>query len=109
MARLGLSDHLGFLRRFKQQIVSGAQKLDGTLRRRSELYVLSAKVAYQNVRQDVKQFAGNTEMRRETTATESCPDCLDFAAQGWQPIGSLPLPGESSVCGSRCQCSVSYR
>lgn len=100
---------LDYLARFADQVRSGVQRLDGTLRRRAELYVLSAKGVFEDVRQKVHAELGHTEMRRTLHAKESCPDCVGYAAQGWQPIGSLPLPTEESQCGNRCECQVAYQ
>ena len=38
---------------------------------------------------------------------EHCEDCPPLAAQGWQPIGSLPGIGESE-CGPLCLCHFEY-
>ena len=37
-----------------------------------------------------------------------CQDCIDHAARGIVPIGSLPLPGQRCACRARCRCSVRY-
>jgi hypothetical protein len=46
-------------------------------------------------------------------STEDDPDgdregCLELAALGWQPIGTLPKIGES-VCIVNCHCRFAYR
>lgn len=52
---------------------------------------------------------GKAEMRRITKSVERCDDCLGYEAMGWQPIGSLPMPGVGSVCQTNCQCETEYR
>lgn len=50
-----------------------------------------------------------TQERRVLNIAEHCMDCVAYAGQGWQPIGSLPNPGEASACGSNCRCFKEYR
>ncbi len=38
-----------------------------------------------------------------------CQDCLDYAARGLVPIGSVPLPGQRCACRARCRCRVEYK
>ena len=41
---------------------------------------------------------------------EHCPDCISFAAEGWQPIGHFPTPCDGSTqCLVNCQCHKEYR
>lgn len=47
--------------------------------------------------------------RRLLGAAEHCKDCLDFAGQGWQPEGVLPVPSEGSVCDGNCRCTLERR
>lgn len=37
-----------------------------------------------------------------------CQDCLDYAARGIVPIGSLPMPGQRCACRSNCKCRIKY-
>lgn len=53
--------------------------------------------------------AGYTEERRVLTPAEHCEDCQGYAAQGWQPIGTLPEPGSGSRCHRNCKCIKEYR
>ena len=53
---------------------------------------------------------GYKEMRRVPRIdARTCPDCISFGGQGWQPIGSLPMPGKDCRCWDRCRCSMEYR
>jgi hypothetical protein len=48
-------------------------------------------------------------MRRKLDAqAQHCEDCMQYAARGVVPIGSVPLPGQRCACGSRCRCRVEY-
>lgn len=107
--RLALSDHLGFLRRFKEQVVSGAQKLDGTIRRRAELYIESARGVFESVRQDVKRLQGyDIEMNVLDSGSESCDGCVAEAERGWVSLGELIPIGERDPCMARCRCEIVY-
>jgi len=57
-----------------------------------------------------KKEQGYKEMRRVPRVdTRTCPDCVTFGERGWQPIGSLPLPGKDCRCWDRCRCHIEYR
>jgi hypothetical protein len=60
-------------------------------------------------REALRQSGRNFEERRVLGAAEHCKDCLDYAARGWQPLGTLPIPGNASVCGKACRCSLVRR
>ena len=52
--------------------------------------------------------ASQLEERRRLGGSEHCDDCIEMADE-WQPIGTLPVPGQGSVCGSNCRCTMEYR
>ena len=53
---------------------------------------------------------GMKQMRRRANLDKKCcEDCIGYDSQGWQPIGSLPVPGERCRCHDRCRCSMDYR
>lgn len=50
------------------------------------------------------------EERRVLHAKESCSDCIELAALGWQPAGTLPIPGDGSTqCEQYDRCSLESR
>lgn len=53
--------------------------------------------------------ARNLQERRVLGVAEHCDDCVNFAARGWVPMGTLPPPTQSSVCGTHCRCSMEFR
>ncbi len=54
--------------------------------------------------------AGYTEERRIDEGDEDvCDDCSRYAGMGWQPIGTLPAPGDKSKCQTKCRCKKVYR
>lgn len=57
-----------------------------------------------------RQELGSVEVRRIARRDKKvCRDCLDYEAAGWQPIGSLPVPGTRCRCLDRCRCRLEYR
>lgn len=57
-----------------------------------------------------KQEQGFKEMRRVARMDKNtCPDCKNYDGQGWQPIGTLPMPGHGCRCYDRCRCHIEYR
>lgn len=50
-----------------------------------------------------------TQEKREINAGENCPECLEYEADGWVPLGTLPAIGSGSRCGSHCNCRFRYR
>ena len=57
-----------------------------------------------------KQEQGFSEMRRVARLDKrTCPDCINYHEQGWQPIGTLPMPGHGCRCYDRCRCHIEYR
>lgn len=58
----------------------------------------------------VKEEQGFKEMRRVARKDKkTCPDCVELEKLGWQPIGSLPMPGQKCRCYDRCRCFIDYR
>ncbi len=58
----------------------------------------------------VRQEQGFKEMRRNHVSDgRACPDCVQFGQMGWQPIGTLPMPGQQCRCYDLCRCSLDYR
>ena len=52
---------------------------------------------------------GNKQMRRVSRHDKkTCLDCKNYDEMGWQPIGSLPMPGKGCRCYDRCRCFIEY-
>jgi hypothetical protein len=54
------------------------------------------------------QSNGMEEEMRELGEADHCDDCLEQAALGWQPIGTLDAIGDT-VCKTNCHCTFRYR
>jgi hypothetical protein len=58
----------------------------------------------------VREEQGFKEMRRVPKLDKrTCPDCINFGSLGWQPLGTLPMPGRECQCYDHCRCSIEYR
>ena len=52
---------------------------------------------------------GNKQMRRVARHDKrTCPDWIRYDEMGWQPIGTLPMPGKGCRCYDRCRCFIEY-
>ena len=112
-ARLGASEYgsignrlrgeYGFLRQFAQDIEDGKLS-EAQINARADQYYQSLWQTYEIGREKAHVQDGFEWERRYTSVGEVCPDCVAFAAKGWQPIGSLPAPGDQSRCRANCRC-----
>jgi hypothetical protein len=83
--------------------------ITGNTLNRAGMYGEAPRTAFYDGLTAAKKVAAFTEERRITNSKETCPDCIGYEAQGWQPIGVLPEPGQRSVCGHNCKCEKEYR
>lgn len=81
------------------------------LRTRLERYLVTPAYRWFNAgRMARRQELGAREMRRRALRDKrTCQDCRDYDAAGWQPIGSLPVPGTRCRCHDRCRCVLEFR
>lgn len=96
-----------YLRKFAEDIAAGRLS-EAQIRSRMELYASSINTSYWEGDRSAKMVAGFTEEKRLTTPAEHCSDCIAYARMGWQPIGSLPVIGDSQ-CRANCKCVFEYR
>lgn len=96
-----------YLQNFANQIESGEQALDGRLLMRADMYGDAARSSFEETRRRSEQANGMNFERRVLGAADHCPDCLEYAAEGWQPIGTLPEIGDSA-CLTNCYCTFEY-
>lgn len=89
--------------------------LTGRLDARMNLYNNSSYAAFENFNHSFMASAGFTEERRVLGYADHCksgkagtPGCIELAAKGWQPIGTLPKIGEAT-CNQNCKCHFEYR
>lgn len=107
-----ISAQMGYLDNFVQDIqrrLANGQGLGNRDIGRAGQYSFAARVtATQSERQFVvNESDGEAYERRVLGAAEHCADCLEYAALGWQPTGTLPPLGDSR-CGHSCLCHFEY-
>ena len=86
----------------KVTVAQALNRIEGyTLEARRQFFAAERAVVHESR----QQF----EERRILHARESCVDCVRYASMGWQPAGTLPLPGEQSRCNAYCRCSIERR
>lgn len=103
-----LRNQYAYLDKWAADIASGKAPLDGRLAYRARLYGQASRKTYEQERRAIAAEKGNTQERRILHAAESCDDCIEYAALGWQPIGSLPAIGDSQ-CRSNCKCTTEFQ
>jgi hypothetical protein len=74
---------------------------------RAELYARAGVGVYENSRREAA-VGVMTEEKRFLGAAEHCADCVNAAAMGWQPLGTLPRIGQS-LCRANCRCRFGFR
>lgn len=75
-------------------------------------YVGSARALYYQAEREQMTFASGMvriERRLLDPGAQHCGDCITYADRGWQPLGTLPVPGNACKCSGRCRCSMQYR
>lgn len=103
-----------YLRNFAQEVANGQQRMNGTAVVRAGLYGEAGRGTYQEMHRKQAGRRGYTEERRVLGPTEHCeasgdkPGCIDLAAKGWQPLGTLPRIGEAT-CVTHCKCVFEFR
>jgi hypothetical protein len=96
-----------YLDGFAQEIKSGTLS-PSYIRARAQLYADGVKVALWDGRRAAKIEAGMTLEKRVLHPAEHCTDCMNYADQGWQPIGTFPPPGLGSECLHHCRCTMDF-
>lgn len=103
-----IRNEYNYLREFASQIESGKQPLNGTLRRRAQLYGEQGRVTYYDAARASAKSDGFNQERSILNPADHCDSCVEQAAKGWSPIESL-IPIGSRTCRSNCKCYMAYR
>lgn len=105
---LRLRDEYAYLNGFANDIAGGLS--DAQIDARMQMYADASWNSFWHGKTDAMERAGFSEERRILDPqAETCGDCEGYAARGWQPMGTLPEPGEKSQCLRRCRCRKVYR
>jgi hypothetical protein len=103
-----LRDEYAFLRELADEVARG-NITNAELVRRMNIYVGDVKSSYWDGRTKGQESAGQREEMRVLGATDRhCSDCVSYAGH-WEPIGSLPEPGDQCQCIGNCLCTKTYR
>jgi len=110
-----LSESYSYLSNFSRQIANG-ELAEGQIRRRSQMYINSAREARERALRRVALETGMTEVRWVIDPpAEHCPDCVALEALSWKPIEpwpfghSIPGSGVDTQCLTACRCHLEYR
>ncbi len=71
-------------------------------------YSNSGSLSYYKIIEQSKLSSGFRFSRRFLKNGNNCPDCIDYAEQGLQLIGYLPVPTEKCFCNTNCKCTIEY-
>lgn len=98
----------GYLRKFTDKVIKG--RIDKPVTStRAQKYASSIYITfYQTIARDHQKDPNIKRARRILNAKESCPECVELAAQGWTPVDELPLLGEATSCGDFCKCRIEF-
>jgi hypothetical protein len=107
--RVMAGQQLGYLDRFRRNLASAAQPLDGSAVSRAGLYASAAWSLAHNAYAASMIRDGHGEARWRLGAPEHhCGDCPAQAARGWVPADQLPDLGTLS-CNQGCRCWKEFR
>ena len=97
-----------YLQNFVRDLLDG--RVSGAMAvARIGLYAQSVRGSYWEGSEARQKERGFSLMRRILdNQAQHCQDCIDYAARGMVPIGTVPLPGQRCACRARCKCSVTY-
>lgn len=96
-----------YLQQFATDLTKGTMTR-AQFEQRLKLYANSSNISFSQAQQQNSKDNGDRYMRRRLHASESCSDCIRYAARGVVAIGSLPLPKQNCQCGANCRCTVEY-
>ena len=116
VARLGnaVKAQYKYLTAFKNGLENGEIELTGKVVSRAQMYGQAVRMTYESEVRAREKKAGLKKERRILTAKESCRSangvtgCVELAAKGWQPIGTLPAIG-LATCISQCRCFFVFK
>jgi hypothetical protein len=103
-----LRSEYSYLQNFAADLLAG--RVSGAMAlARIGLYAASVRGSYWEGTTIRQEKQGYSLMRRILDPqAQHCQDCIDHAARGITPIGSLPMPGQRCACRSRCKCRIEY-
>jgi hypothetical protein len=103
-----LNDQLDYLQEMVSQMEAGTVT-PAQVEDRSGRYGANGGISFNRGLAYVAFIVGTAyEQRFLGNCSPHCQDCVDYAAQGQQPIGTLPRPREKCRCGPNCCCTLAF-
>lgn len=105
-----LAKQFGYLYEFARELNADAVNSEPQALTRSRMYAAAAHGTYESIARTLREAGGYKFERRVLSKNPGarCKECVDQAALGWQPIGTLKEIGDTQ-CKSRCRCRLHYR
>ena len=98
---------LAYLEKFAIGIEQGTPT-DGRFLNRTRQFMQAARTHFHSAQREEMGARGVEEERSIRHAGDSCDDCVYWEGVGWQPIGTVELPGDRE-CRRNCKCDLDYR
>ncbi len=97
-----------YLQNFANDLLGGRVSVAQSLARIG-LYAQAIRGSFWEGASIRQEKQGYSLMRRILDSqAKHCQSCINYAARGIVPIGSVPLPGQRCECRANCRCSVKY-
>ena len=103
-----IREEYGFLRGFADDIASGKQRLDGTLQRRGQMYIDSARKTFYKGIEAATERGGITHIRSVLNPADHCAECVALDKRWYSIAGGAYTPPGNRICRSNCKCSEEY-
>jgi hypothetical protein len=97
-----------FLANRAKEIESGAQRLDGSILRISELYPRGGYDTFHLFNRLEMGKRGFELVENIRGSGDSCEGCLAADALGIVPLDVMPLPGSRKPCRANCKCGLKF-
>ena len=108
LAEREIERQMRYLSRFKDDIRSGDQELDGRLVTRADLYGQAPRGTFEELKRATAEVKAYNAERRVLGVADHCATCLVEAGKGWQPLGTLRRIGDSE-CVTNCHCEFVFK
>jgi len=102
-----LKSTYGYLRNFTNEIKSG-ELSEAQIQARIGLYYEDLNYLAEESKRQSHRYAEYRWERRLLAVAEHCPDCVAYAARGWQPLGTLPAITTQCQCRANDKCWFEY-
>lgn len=96
-----------FLNNFAKELTTQGMS-EAQFKARLNLYLNASRSSFERAQLESHRRSGYLWEKRLRTKTESCNPCIEYAARGWQPIGTLPEPTQQCDCRANCGCYKIY-